>query len=135
MTDEREERRERPLSTADMVKATERNEPDESMREQHDQDETRAEEEKISLLSSRNVEDFRSRWNSVQAHFVDEPRSSVEEADSLVAEVMKEIAQMFASERSMLEDHWTRGDDVSTEDLRIALQRYRSFFNRLLSIQ
>jgi hypothetical protein len=135
MMDERDERSERPLSTADMVEATDRHEREEPRREEIERRETTAEEEAFALLSRSDVDNFRSRWDSIQAHFVDEPRRSVEEADSLVAEVMKQIAQMFASERSTLEEQWTRGDDVSTEDLRVALQRYRSFFNRLLSLQ
>jgi hypothetical protein len=64
---------------------------------------------------------------------VDEPRKAVEEADKLVASVMKRLAEGFANERSKLEKQWDRGDNVSTEDLRVALQRYRSFFDRLLS--
>ena len=70
----------------------------------------------------------------VQTKFVDEPRRSVEEADQLVAGTMKRLAEVFAGERERLERDWDRGGDVSTEDLRIALQRYRSFFDRLLSI-
>ena len=66
--------------------------------------------------------------------FVDEPRAAVERADSLVAEVMKQLAEGFARERSTLEHQWDRGDNVTTEDLRVALQRYRSFFDRLLQI-
>ena len=66
--------------------------------------------------------------------FVDEPRRAVEEADGLVASAMKRLAEVFAEERSKLETQWDRGDQVSTEDLRIALQRYRAFFQRLLSI-
>jgi hypothetical protein len=77
---------------------------------------------------------LRDRWSDVQAGFVDEPRSAVEHADALVAEVMQQLAQGFATERQHLEQQWSRGADVSTEDLRLALQRYRSFFDRLLSI-
>jgi hypothetical protein len=134
MTDEREERNERPISTADMVEAAEKPRREEERRDPEVASERR-DEEAMQLLSRRNIDDFRSRWDSIQTRFVDEPRQSVEEADSLVAEVMKQIAQMFANERSSLEEQWTRGDDVSTEDLRVALQRYRSFFNRLLSLQ
>lgn len=65
---------------------------------------------------------------------MDEPRNAVQEADGLVASAMKRLAEVFAQERSKLEQQWDRGDDVSTEDLRLALQRYRSFFHRLLSI-
>ncbi|HYK94975.1 MAG TPA: hypothetical protein VE011_03785 [Candidatus Dormibacteraeota bacterium] len=77
---------------------------------------------------------LRDRWADVQAGFVDQPRSAVEHADALVAEVMQRLAKGFATERQHLEEQWSRGDDVSTEDLRLALQRYRSFFDRLLAI-
>jgi hypothetical protein len=65
---------------------------------------------------------------------VDEPRRTVEAADKLVASVMQRLAEGFANERSSLEKQWDRGDNVSTEDLRVALQRYRSFFDRLLKL-
>ena len=71
---------------------------------------------------------------NIQTQFVDEPRRSVEQADELVASAMKRLAEIFANERETLEQNWDRGDDVSTEDLRVALQRYRSFFDRLLSV-
>jgi hypothetical protein len=87
-----------------------------------------------ALLTPDQTNSFRSRWGSIQTGFVDQPRKSVEQADALVAEVMKQLAQTFADERSKLENAWGRGDNVSTEDLRIALQRYRSFFDRLLSV-
>jgi hypothetical protein len=74
----------------------------------------------------------RNQRNS-QTSFVDEPRRTVEEGDTLVAELMQRLANSFAEERQSLETQWDRGDDVSTEDLRVALQRYRSFFDRLLS--
>jgi hypothetical protein len=74
------------------------------------------------------------RWDHVQAGFVDEPRRAVQEADSLVAETMQQLANTFAREHNNLEQQWGRGDDVSTEDLRIAFRRYRSFFKRLLSV-
>jgi len=86
------------------------------------------------LFETQEAESLRSRWTTVQTQFVDEPRRSVEQADELVAATMKRLAEMFASERDELEHNWDRGDDVSTEDLRIALQRYRSFFDRLLSV-
>lgn len=77
---------------------------------------------------------FRSEWNNIQIGFVDEPRKAVERADGLVANVMKRLAEVFADERKKLEGQWDRGEDINTEDLRIALQRYRSFFDRLLSM-
>ena len=85
------------------------------------------------LLGEDEAGSFRERWHKVQASFVDEPRTSVEQADALVAELMQRLAETFAEERSQLESQWSRGEDVSTEDLRVALQRYRSFFERLLA--
>jgi hypothetical protein len=87
-----------------------------------------------ALFSREGAEDFRSRWSQIQTGFVDEPRRAVEQADALVAEVIKRLAENFADERSKLEAQWGRGGDVNTEDLRVALQRYRSFFDRLLSM-
>ena len=77
---------------------------------------------------------YRTRWDAIQTGFVDEPRRAVEEADALVAQVMKRLAEGFADERTELERQWDRGDQISTEDLRVALRRYRSFFQRLLSL-
>jgi hypothetical protein len=91
------------------------------------------EEGAAPLLADDDAGGFRSRWNEIQVRFVDEPRGSVQKADDLVAEMMERLTQMFSEERTRLESQWERGDDVSTEDLRIALQRYRSFFERLLS--
>jgi hypothetical protein len=95
---------------------------------------TRNTPEAAPLFPNNELEDLRNRWSAVQTAFVDEPRSAVEQADGLVAAAMKRLAEVFAEERSRLEQQWDRGDNVSTEDLRIALQRYRSFFQRLLSI-
>ena len=88
----------------------------------------------MPLFSESEMGDFRSQWSKVQAGFVDEPRRTVEEADKLVAAVMQKLAEGFANERSSLEKQWDSGDNVSTEDLRLALQRYRSFFDRLLKL-
>jgi hypothetical protein len=85
-----------------------------------------------SLLNREESEHFRTRWNEIQGKFVDEPRSAVEQADELVSEVIELITQMFNNEHRSLEAQWNKGNDVSTEDLRIALQRYRSFFNSLV---
>ena len=85
------------------------------------------------LLPSDENDEFQRRWEQIQTGFVDEPRQTVEQADELVAHVMKRLAEGFAAERERLEQQWGRGEDVSTEDLRIALQRYRGFFQRLLS--
>jgi molecular chaperone GrpE (heat shock protein) len=85
------------------------------------------------LFSDSDIGDLRSRWSNVQADFVDEPRRAVEDADQLVATVMQRLAEGFAKERDSLEKQWDSGETASTEDLRMALQRYRAFFNRLLS--
>jgi hypothetical protein len=85
------------------------------------------------LFPDDELHNFRARWDQVQTSFVDEPRQAVEQADSLVANAVKRIAEQFAAERSRLEDQWSKGDNVSTEDLRQALRRYRSFFDRLLA--
>jgi hypothetical protein len=86
------------------------------------------------LFPAGELDGLRTRWKEVQTAFVDEPRKAVEQADGLVAQAMKRLAEVFAQERSKLEGQWDRGDNVSTEDLRVALQRYRTFFHRLLSI-
>ncbi|HEX4757244.1 MAG TPA: hypothetical protein VH308_04645 [Terracidiphilus sp.] len=85
------------------------------------------------LFPQDELQSFRSRWDKVQTSFVDEPRTAVEQADSLVANVVKRIAEQFASEREQLEKQWDRGENVNTEDLRQALKRYRAFFDRLLA--
>ena len=88
----------------------------------------------IPLFSESEMGDFRSQWSKIQTGFVDEPRRTVEDADKLVAAVMQRLEEGFTNERSGLEKQWDRGDNVSTEDLRVALQRYRSFFDRLLKL-
>ena len=85
-----------------------------------------------ALFSFDESEQFRARWNEIQGRFVDEPRSAVQQADTLVSEVIKKVTQMFAEEHSSLEGQWNLGTEVSTEELRKALQHYRSFFNRLI---
>jgi len=92
------------------------------------------EEQAAPLFSSEEAKELHARWDTIQGAFVDEPRQAVEQADSLVAGAMKRLAEMFADERAKLEGQWDRGNDVSTEDLRLALRRYRSFFARLLSV-
>jgi hypothetical protein len=84
------------------------------------------------LFDTDREHELRERWHGLQARFVDEPRETVSEADSLVAELLRDLAQSFDGARSKLEEQWSSGEDVSTEDLRLTLQRYRSFFERLL---
>jgi len=91
-------------------------------------------DERTALFSQEETRNLRAQWDSIQVGFVDEPRQAVERADTLVAGAMKRLAEMFADERARLEKQWDRGDGVSTEELRVALQRYRSFFGRLLSV-
>jgi hypothetical protein len=90
--------------------------------------------EHVPLFVAGDAEDFRSRWRAVQGDFVDEPRQAVEKANELVGRVIEQLTNGFASERAKLEQEWGQGKDVSTEDLRQALRRYRSFFDRLLAI-
>lgn len=90
-------------------------------------------ERSASLLPDNETERFTRRWQEIQAGFVDEPRTSVEQADALVADLMQRLAAGFSDERERLEGQWDRGDEISTENLRVALTRYRSFFDRLLA--
>ena len=116
---------ERPSSTAEVARELERPEA---------RDRGEGEEAATTLFPENEANDFRTRWTEVQTGFVDEPRRAVEQADALVAEVIKRLANSFADERNKLEGQWGRGDDVSTEDLRISMRRYRSFFDRLLNV-
>jgi len=86
------------------------------------------------LFEKKEAEELRARWNDIQVGFVDEPRTAVERADNLVAETIKRLAESFAASRQKLEREWGQGGNATTETLRLSLQRYRSFFNRLLSI-
>jgi hypothetical protein len=86
-----------------------------------------------TLLPPDQASGFHERWQDIQVSFVDEPRQAVEQADLLVADLLQRLAASFSDERKRLEGQWDRGGDVSTEDLRVALQRYRSFFDRLLA--
>lgn len=92
-------------------------------------------EKHAALFPDNELRDLRMRWDKAQGLFVDEPRQAVQEADALVATAVKRIAELFADERAKLEKQWDRGGEVSTEDLRQALRRYRGFFDRLLSFQ
>ena len=146
------ENRERHLSTADIAASSEQPEvqpgriDSDVHRKQEDVialGDTKAEQtgrnnlkndQSAPLFSNDSIQGFRSRWTALQTGFVDEPRRSVEQADELVAEVIKDLASTFSDERTKLEHQWDQGDKVSTEDLRLVLRRYRSFFDRFLSI-
>lgn len=97
--------------------------------------ESRDTERYAPLFENKRSEQFRNQWLEIQSRFVDDPAISVKEADELVDQVIKNITRMFADERNSLETQWNSGDKVSTEDLRMALRRYRSFFDRLLSLE
>jgi hypothetical protein len=126
------ERREETMGTRDIASAPETND---ARDEEIDGGgaATVEDPEHAPLLPENESADFGRRWEEIQTAFVDEPQRAVEEADQLVASVMQRLADGFARERERLEGHWSRGEDVSTEDLRVTLQRYRSFFRRLLS--
>lgn len=91
-------------------------------------------EDNTMLFAGEHRSGLHSRWNDVQAAFVDDPKECVQKADNLVAEVVEELTASFADTRSRLEAQWSRGEEASTEDLRVALTRYRDFFQRLLSV-
>ena len=95
---------------------------------------SQTEEAPAPLFEQSALQDFRSRWGVIQTGFVDNPGGAVMQADELVAAVMKRLAEVFADERANLEQEWAKRNDVSTEDLRVAIRRYRSFFDRLLSV-
>jgi hypothetical protein len=86
------------------------------------------------LLGHEGSQEMRSRWESIQARFIDDPMTVVKEADELVATAIKRLSETFANERINLERQWSQGNTASTEDLRLALRKYRAFFNRLLVV-
>jgi len=123
--------KEKKLSTADLAHPND--EPYEDEEEQIQA--TDFEYEQADLLFEEDLADsFQTQWLEIQTKFVDDPRTAVKEADGLVAEVIKGIAEIFAEERAELETQWSQGEDVDTEDLRLILKRYRTFFHRLLAI-
>lgn len=87
------------------------------------------------LFEEEEAGKFRTEWLSIQSKFVDDPRASVKQADELVASVLKSVTMGFSDRRVALEKQWNSGDNTSTEDLRQALKRYRSFFDRLLTLE
>lgn len=115
------------VSTMDLAQEMGRHDEGEPNRENQDQFSG-------PLLPGDFSGDMKRRWNDIQTAFVDDPRVAVQQADELVASAIKKLAETFAGERSKLETEWDRGGEVSTEDLRQALRRYRAFFHRLLSV-
>jgi len=92
-------------------------------------------DELVPLFEEDAARKFRSRWLAIQSKFVDDPSDSVKQADDLVADVIKNVTMNFANRRVSLEKQWNGGDNTSTEDLRVALKQYRSFFDRLLTLE
>jgi hypothetical protein len=92
-------------------------------------------EELEPLFEDNEAKQFRTQWLNIQSKFVDDPRASVKQADELVASVLKSVTMGFSDRRVSLESQWNGGEDISTEDLRVALKRYRSFFDRLLTLE
>jgi hypothetical protein len=121
----------RRLSTADLAAAG-RSEASRAAERVHD--ERDREEDRHPFFPREEADDLRAQWRQVQEEFVDDPRAATQKADGLVASVIQSLAEVFAHERGRLEGEWSRGGDVTTEDLRVALQRYRAFFDRLLSV-
>ncbi len=122
------------MSTADLAAGAAGRARDDSQSARSREEQAAGTTRGAPLLPKDYVEELRSQWTDIQAGFVDRPRESVEGADTLVAGVMQRLAETFANERSGLEAQWSRGGDASTEDLRLALQHYRSFFDRLLTL-
>ena len=87
-----------------------------------------------SLIPTRQIEELRARWTTIQSGFVDEPRKAVQDADELVLSAIEQITEGFRDQRGQLEKRWTQGSEISTEDLRVSIQHYRTFFDRLLSL-
>ena len=124
------------MSTRDVAR-TLKNAAREGTREVHEGKAAAAEERAMAMFAAEEAEGYRTRWDAVQTGFVDEPKRAVQEADALVAQVIKRLSEVFADERTRLEQQWGHGDQgqqTSTEDLRLALRKYRSFFERLLTL-
>ena len=91
--------------------------------------------ERTPLFDEHEANDLRGRWQHIQGTFVDEPHASVEQADKLVSAAIQRLTEIFSAEKSNLDTAWSRdGSEVSTEDMRQALRRYRAFFDRILAI-
>lgn len=122
------------LTTADLANAANGNEFEERGTAGVARASEISEEHNEPLLPTDFSNDMRTRWEGIQTDFVDDPRVSVQHADELVASAIQKLAQSFADERAKLEQQWSKGTDVNTEDLRQALRRYRAFFHRLLAV-
>jgi hypothetical protein len=128
------------LSTADLAKTPNArtvetdNRPSREPAREREAEAAARTDDSAPLFAAEEAQQLRGRWDAIQTAFVDEPRRAVENADELVASAMKRLAEIFAQERETLEHQWDRGEQISTEDLRVAFQRYRSFFTRILRV-
>jgi hypothetical protein len=86
------------------------------------------------VVADDDLAELRARWAGVQAAFVDDPKDCVHQADILVSDLFEQLTTGFAQVRSRLEEQWSRGEEASTEDLRLVLMHYREFFERLLAV-
>jgi hypothetical protein len=133
-----DEERDRNRDLEDVEEARQRPVEEEQPRERTTERRVPVDTEKdelVPLFEGNAAEKFRTRWLAIQSKFVDDPSASVKDADDLVADVIQNITSNFADRRGSLERQWSGGGDTSTEDLRLALKQYRSFFERLLSLQ
>jgi hypothetical protein len=105
-----------------------------STEQQEQRKEGEQREDERALFDDSELQSYRGRWEQVQSDFVDEPREAVQKADDLVSDLVEKLASGFAQTRSGLEEQWKKGEEASTEDLRVALTRYRAFFQRLLKV-
>ncbi len=88
----------------------------------------------VALFTDDEVDQYRTEWRGLQSDFVDSPRDAVQHADQLVAQVIQSLATTFADHKKSLEGQWSKGEQVETEELRVALRQYRAFFDKLLSV-
>jgi hypothetical protein len=132
-----DENKERQMNV-DVVDTPEETENESQLEEQSLENKSKTDtikDELVPLFEEDAARKFRSRWLAIQSKFVDDPSDSVKQADDLVADVIKNVTMNFANRRVSLEKQWNGGDNTSTEDLRIALKQYRSFFDRLLTLE
>lgn len=115
------------MTTAELVQASKQN-------PQRPEDSGHFPSGHAPLYVEHEAADLRTKWQNIQGAFVDDPQGSVEQADQLVATAIQRLAEIFSTEKSKLQAAWSNGGEVSTEDMRQALRRYRSFFDRILSV-